>query len=98
MAERGKALYAYLSSGSNNVVARRPVTLYGIDGAITAGAFVRVDDSHSFPQGAFNLNSATSNTVGFFAVGTQFTPGIGLNSGMVVAFASNALGVTIEYE
>ena len=97
MAERGKALYAYLSSGSNNVVKRAPGTLYGV---YTAGTgLVRFDDTHSFGQGVLNLNSASSNTIGYFPSG-DLGRGIGFNAGLVAAFstASNTAGVTVEYE
>ena len=97
MAERGLAKYAYLSSGSNNVVTRTPGTLYGV---YTGGTgHVRIDDAHSFPQGALNLNASTSNTIGIFPSGTLGV-GIGFNGGLVVAFASasNANGVTVVYE
>lgn len=97
MAERGKAKYAFLSSGSNNVVVTTPGTLYGIHGAITAGSFVRVDDAHSFPQGVLNLNASSSNTIGHLAIGSLY-PGIGFNAGLVVAFASNSGGLTVVYE
>lgn len=97
MAERGKARYAFLASGSNNVVATTPGTLYGIQGAITAGSFVRVDDSHRFPQGVLNLNATSSNTLGQLPVGT-YSPGIAFNTGLVVAFASNSGGLTVIYE
>lgn len=92
-----RRLYAYLSSGSNNVVVRRPGALYSINGSLLAGGTVRVDDAHSFPQGALNLNASTSNTVGYFAPPARFD-GVGFNAGLVVAFTSNTNGVTVEYE
>ena len=97
MAERGKLRYTYLSSGSNNVVATKASTLYGIYGS--AGV-VRVDDTHALAQGAFNFNASASNTVGFFTAPVNLAPGIGLNTGMVVTFttASNTAGVTVVYE
>ena len=97
MAERGKALYAYLASGSNNVIKASAGTLYGV---YTAGTgLVRFDDTHSFAQGVLNLNSASSNTIGYFPSG-DLSRGIGFNTGLVAAFAtaSNTAGVTVEYE
>lgn len=95
MAERGKSSFAYLASGSNNVVSRTPGTLYSISGS---GGYVRVHDAHTFAQGVLDMNAASSNTVGVFSVPTTFGRGLGLNTGMVVAFSSNSLGVTVEYE
>lgn len=99
MAERGKAKYAYLSSGSNNVVTRSPGTLYGVHGSLGTGGLVRIDDSHSFPQGGLQLNqSGGSNTILHSDETGSFYPGIGFNAGLVVAFTSNATGITVVYE
>ena len=97
MAERGKARYTYLSSGSNNVVQRTSGTLYGIYGS--AGV-VRIDDTHALAQGAFNFNASASNTVGYFPANTDLGVGIGLNTGLVVTFttASNTAGITVLTE
>lgn len=97
MAERGKTKYAFLSSGSNNVVKRGPGTLYGIHGTIASGGLVRVDDSHSFAQGVLNLNATSSNTIGAFGTGS-IEPGIAFDTGLVVAFSSNTTGLTVAYE
>lgn len=98
MAERGKSIYTYLANGSNNVVIRQPGTLYSVTGTLGSGGSVRIDDAHSFPQGVFNMHSSSSNTVGFFTPPTTFGRGLGFNTGLVVAFSSNSLGVTVEYE
>jgi hypothetical protein len=99
MAERGKAKYAYLSSGSNNVVVQAPGTLYGVYGSLAAGGLVRIDDSHSFPQGSLNLNTAGgSNTILHTDETGNLFPGIGFNAGLVVAFTSNTTGITVAYE
>ncbi len=96
MAERGKARSTFLSSGSNNVVLRAPGTLYGVYFAGTGA--VRIDDSHSFAQGALDLNATSSNTLGRFANGA-IVPGIGFNTGLVAAFATSSnTGVTVVYE
>jgi hypothetical protein len=58
---------------------------------------VRIDDAHSFGQGVLDINASTSNTVGRFVNGS-LERGIGLNSGMVVAYSSNTAGLTVEYE
>ena len=96
MAERGKARYAFLSAGSNNVIATRPITLYSVHGT---GGVVRIDDAHRFPQGVLDLNASSSNTVGHFTPPTVFAEGLGLDTGLVAAFAtaSNS-GITIEWE
>lgn len=99
MAERGKASYAYLSSGSNNVVLRQKGTLYGVYGSLATGGLLRIDDAHSFPQGVLNLNAAGgSNTVLHTDETGNLYPGIGLNAGLVVAFTSNTTGITVAYE
>lgn len=98
MAERGKSKYAYLASGSNNVVKTGPGTLYGIHGVLNSGGQVRIDDSHSFPQGVLNINATSSNTIGLFSTTGSITPGIAFDTGLAVAFSSNTLGLTIQYE
>ena len=94
--ERGKHRYAFLSSGSNNVVKRGSGTLYGLHGVLGAGGTIRIHDAHSFGQGVLDLNSSSSNTLGNFGIG--LTDGIGLDTGLVVAYTSNTSGITIEYE
>ena len=96
MAARGVHRYAFLSSGSNNVVKADVATLYGLHGVLAAGGTIRVDDTHSFNQGVLDLNATGSNTIGRFGIG--LIDGIGLNSGLVVAFSSNTSGITVEYE
>ena len=96
MAERGKHRYAFLSSGSNNVVKTGAGSLYGLHGVLAAGGTIRVDDAHSFNAGVLDLNATGSNTVGRFGIG--LTDGIGFNTGIVVAFSSNTAGMTVEYE
>ena len=101
MSERGKALYSFLSSGSNNVVLTRPGTLYSIHTSGIGGGLVRLDDSHRFPQGVLNLHETatlSSNTVGVFTGTVEFKEGIGLNTGLVVAYTSNTAGVLVEYQ
>ena len=96
MTERGRHKYAFLSSGSNNVVKADVASLYGFHGVLPAGGTIRVDDAHSFNQGVLDINAVGSNTVGRFGIG--ITNGIGLNTGLVVAFSSNTSGITVEYE
>ena len=99
MAERGKARYSYLSSGSNNVLKTASGTLYGVYGSLAAGGLLRVDDSHSFPQGVLNLNAAGgSNTILHTDETGNLYPGIGFDTGLVVAFTSNTTGITVAWE
>lgn len=97
MTGRGKARYAYLASGSNNMVKQGAGTLYGLYGVLAAGGSIRVDDSHRFPQGVLNLNATSSNTIGYFGTGPTAV-GLGFDTGLVVAFTSNTSGITVEYE
>lgn len=97
MAERGKAKYGYLSSGSNNVVKTGTGTVYGFYGVLNTGGTIWAVDAHSFPQGVLDLNSTSSNTIGKFGTG-PLNPGIGFDAGLVVAFSSNVSGITVEYE
>lgn len=93
----GRSVYKFISSPSNTVVKTGYGMLHSITGNFPSGTIVRVDDSHSFPQGVLDINASSSNTVGKYGGTTTFGQGLGLNTGLVVAVSSNA-AITIEYE
>lgn len=94
MSERKQ--YTFISATSNTMVTQRPTRLHGVIGFFPAGGSVRIDDSHRFPQGTLNINSASSNTLGYIS-GQVTELDILANVGLVVAVTSNAQ-VTIIHE
>ena len=99
MTERGRSRYAFAAAGSNTVAKRGPGTLYSVS-ASASGIIVRLDDTHSFAAGAFDINAASSNTISkvFLGSGTAtFARGIGFETGLVFAAGSNA-ATTVEFE
>jgi hypothetical protein len=89
--------YAYISATSNTVVKTGPGKLYSINGTFPTDSVVRIDDTHRFAQGILDINAVSSNTVTVVKGATNFTIGVGLDTGLVVAVSSNAK-VTLEYD
>lgn len=109
MAERGKARYSYISAGSNSTVKSGAGTLYRILVSPANGATVYAVDADGTAAlggigAAPNLTGDLSNTIsrhGTFADAVprelDFGPGVGFNTGLVLAATSNAR-LTAVYE
>lgn len=97
MSERGKAKYAYISAGSNSLVKSGAGTLYRIRSSNPSGGTIRVDDATDLGA-APNLNTDGASTIyRDAAADNDFTPGLGFNTGLVIAASSNAR-LTVVYE
>jgi len=103
MSERGKARYTFISAGSNTLVKSGAGTLYRVAVLPANGAVVRIDDSTDLGATP-DLNASGTATIAYSGVfastapGTiDLGPGIGFNSGLVLAATSNAK-LTVVWE
>ena len=103
MSERGRARYTHISAGSNTTVKTGYATLYGVHVAPQAGTIVRVDDDDDMGTTP-NLNASDTDTLvysGTYAntapAFIDLGPGVGINTGIVIAATSNAK-LTIVWE
>lgn len=101
MSERGKALYATLSTGSNTNVKSGAGTLYAVHVFPANGSSVRIEDATDLGA-APNLNTSGTSTIelqsGYTSATPAFVgfgPGVGFNTGLTIAATSNARVVAI---
>jgi hypothetical protein len=96
MAERGKARYTFISTGSNTTVGTGARTLYRVLSSNPTGSIVRVEDGDLGTTPNFNTFDTDTIHLGGGAL-LDFGPGIGVNTSITVAATSNAR-LTVVWE